>query len=103
MVRLLVMLACGTRTFIDAVFGTDRVGETTYAHHSWAALEVEQVGDGEEADPALPTARLCLTGMAVRRVGLGQRHQRLRSSRRVTAPAPAVVPSSTNRSPRWTP
>jgi hypothetical protein len=32
MVRVLALLACGTRTVIDAVFGTDRVGETSYAH-----------------------------------------------------------------------
>ena len=32
MVRVLALVACGTRTIIDAVFGTDRAGETTYAH-----------------------------------------------------------------------
>jgi Insertion element 4 transposase N-terminal/Transposase DDE domain len=32
MVRVLALVACGTRTVIDAVFGTDRIGETTYAH-----------------------------------------------------------------------
>ena len=32
MVRVLALVACGTRTIIDAVFGTDRTGETTYAH-----------------------------------------------------------------------
>jgi hypothetical protein len=31
--RVLALVACGTRTIIDATFGTDRVGETTYAHH----------------------------------------------------------------------
>lgn len=31
MLRLLTVVACGTRTVIDAVFGTDRIGETTYA------------------------------------------------------------------------
>jgi hypothetical protein len=31
MVRVLALLACGTRTIIDAVFGTDRVGEIGYA------------------------------------------------------------------------
>ena len=29
--RLLVLVACGTRSVIGAVFGTDKVGETTYA------------------------------------------------------------------------
>ena len=32
MVRVLALVACGTRTIIDAVFGTDRIGETSYAH-----------------------------------------------------------------------
>lgn len=32
MVRVLVLLACGTRTIIDAVFGSDRTGELGYAH-----------------------------------------------------------------------
>ena len=32
MVRVLALVACGTRTIIDAVFGTDRVGEIGYAH-----------------------------------------------------------------------
>ncbi|WP_226363566.1 IS4 family transposase [Pseudonocardia abyssalis] len=31
MVRVLALVACGTRTIIDAVFGTDRVGELGYA------------------------------------------------------------------------
>jgi hypothetical protein len=31
MVRLLALVACGTRTVIDVTFGTDRVGETSYA------------------------------------------------------------------------
>jgi Transposase DDE domain/Insertion element 4 transposase N-terminal len=36
--RVLALVACGTRTVIDATFGTDRVGETTYAHHLLRAL-----------------------------------------------------------------
>ncbi len=32
MVRVLVLVACGTRTVIDAVFGTDRAHELGYAH-----------------------------------------------------------------------
>jgi len=32
MVRVLALVGCGTRTIIDAVFGTDRVGELGYAH-----------------------------------------------------------------------
>ena len=29
--RMLTVVACGTRTIIDAVFGAYRIGETTYA------------------------------------------------------------------------
>ena len=32
LVRVLALVACGTRTIIDADFGTDRIGETRYAH-----------------------------------------------------------------------
>jgi hypothetical protein len=38
LVRVLALVACGTRTIIDAVFGTDRIGETTYAHDLLPAL-----------------------------------------------------------------
>jgi hypothetical protein len=31
MLRLVTIVACGTRTVIEAVFGTDRIGELTYA------------------------------------------------------------------------
>ena len=30
--RVLALVACGTRTIIDVVFGTDRIGEISYAH-----------------------------------------------------------------------
>jgi Insertion element 4 transposase N-terminal/Transposase DDE domain len=36
--RVLALVACGTRTIIDATFGTDRIGETTYAHHLLGSL-----------------------------------------------------------------
>lgn len=36
--RVLALVACGTRTIIDATFGTDRIGETRYAHHLLGAL-----------------------------------------------------------------
>ena len=32
MVRVLALVACGTRTILDVVFGTDRIGEISYAH-----------------------------------------------------------------------
>jgi hypothetical protein len=38
LVRVLALVACGTRTIIDATFGTDRIGETRYAHHLLGAL-----------------------------------------------------------------
>jgi len=38
LVRVLALVACGTRTIIDATFGTDRIGETRYAHHLISAL-----------------------------------------------------------------
>lgn len=38
LVRVLTLMACGTRTIIDATFGTDRIGETRYAHHLLGAL-----------------------------------------------------------------
>ena len=38
LVRVLALVACGTRTIIDATFGTDRVGETSYAHHLLGGL-----------------------------------------------------------------
>ena len=41
--RVLALMACGTRTIIDATFGTDRVGETTYAHHLLGALHAGMI------------------------------------------------------------
>ena len=38
LVRVLALVACGTRTIIDAIFGTDRIGETSYAHDLVGAL-----------------------------------------------------------------
>jgi hypothetical protein len=38
MVRLLALVACGTRTVIDATFGPTGVGETAYARHLLRAL-----------------------------------------------------------------
>ena len=37
--RLLVLLACGTRTVIDAVFGPTTIGETTYTPRLLASLQ----------------------------------------------------------------
>jgi transposase IS4-like protein/DDE family transposase len=38
LVRVLALVACGTRTIIDATFGTDRTGETSYARDLLGAL-----------------------------------------------------------------
>jgi Insertion element 4 transposase N-terminal/Transposase DDE domain len=38
LVRVLALVACGTRTIIDATFGTDRTGETSYARGLLGAL-----------------------------------------------------------------
>jgi hypothetical protein len=41
--RVLALVACGTRTIIDATFGTDRIGETSYAHHLLGALRAGMI------------------------------------------------------------
>jgi Transposase DDE domain/Insertion element 4 transposase N-terminal len=38
MIRLLALVACGTRTIIDATFGTTSIGETTYTRDLLRAL-----------------------------------------------------------------
>jgi hypothetical protein len=43
MVRMLALLACGTRTLIDTTFGTDRVGEARYAYDLLAALRAGMI------------------------------------------------------------
>jgi hypothetical protein len=43
MVRLLALVACGTRTIIDVTFGTDRVGETRYAHDLLGAVRAGMI------------------------------------------------------------
>lgn len=43
MLRMLALVACGTRTIIDATFGTDRVGETRYAHDLLAGLRAGMI------------------------------------------------------------
>jgi hypothetical protein len=41
--RLLVLLACGTRTIIDAVFGPTTIGETTYTPRLLASLHTGMI------------------------------------------------------------
>jgi hypothetical protein len=43
MLRMLALVACGTRTIIDATFGTDRVGETRYAHGLLTAMRAGMI------------------------------------------------------------
>jgi hypothetical protein len=43
LIRVLVVVACGTRTVIDAVFGTDRVGETSYAQQLLSGLRAGMI------------------------------------------------------------
>ena len=42
-IRLLVLLACGTRTVIDAVFGPTTIGETTYTPRLLASLHTGMI------------------------------------------------------------
>lgn len=41
--RVLALVACGTRTIIDATFGTDRIGETSYAHELLGAMRTGMI------------------------------------------------------------
>ena len=43
MVRVLALVACGTRTIIDAVFGTDRIGELGYADQLLASARAGMI------------------------------------------------------------
>ncbi len=43
LVRLLALVACGTRAIIDATFGSDRLGETTYARRLLPALHAGMI------------------------------------------------------------
>jgi len=58
MIRLLALVACGTRTLIDATFGSTSTGETTYAPHLVGALHRGMIvlGDRNFAAQALITA-----------------------------------------------
>jgi Insertion element 4 transposase N-terminal/Transposase DDE domain len=58
MIRLLALVACGTRTIIDATFGTTGTGETSYAPDLLGALHHGMIvlGDRNFAAQALITA-----------------------------------------------
>lgn len=43
LVRMLALVACGTRSLLDATFGTDRIGETRYAHDLLGALRAGMI------------------------------------------------------------
>jgi hypothetical protein len=63
MLRLLTIVACGSRTVIDAVFGSYRVGETTYAPRMLGSLKrgMLLLGDRNFASAAL-MAQIAGTG-----------------------------------------
>jgi hypothetical protein len=58
MIRLLALVACGTRTIIDATFGSTHIGETSYAPHLLGALRRGMIvlGDRNFAASALIAA-----------------------------------------------
>ena len=70
MVRVLALVACGTRTIIDVVFGTDRIGETSYAHDLLGGLRARDDRAGRPqlrrrlpGSPRSPTpAPMCWSG-----------------------------------------
>jgi hypothetical protein len=43
LLRVLTLVACGTRTIIDAVFGTTAVGETTYTHRLLSGMHAGMI------------------------------------------------------------
>ncbi|MEV3859116.1 IS4 family transposase [Streptomyces sp. NPDC050095] len=43
MVRLVALVACGTRALLDAAFGPDRIGELSYAHRLLASLDASML------------------------------------------------------------
>jgi PAS domain-containing protein len=43
LIRVMVLVACGTRTIIDAVFGTTAVGETTYTHQLLPSMHTDMI------------------------------------------------------------
>jgi len=58
MIRMLGLVACGTRTIIDATFGTSSVGETTYTRDLLRALHPGMIvlADRNSAAPSLIAA-----------------------------------------------
>ncbi|QCX82449.1 Transposase DDE domain protein (plasmid) [Streptomyces sp. YIM 121038] len=43
MVRLVALVECGTRALLDAAFGSDRIGELSYAHRLLASLDASML------------------------------------------------------------
>jgi Transposase DDE domain/Insertion element 4 transposase N-terminal len=43
LIRVLALVACGTRTIIDAVFGTTNLGETTYTHQLLPSMHTDMI------------------------------------------------------------
>lgn len=43
LIRVLALVACGTRTIIDAVFGTTAIGEATYTHQLLPSMRTDMI------------------------------------------------------------
>ncbi|WRY98882.1 transposase [Streptomyces sp. NBC_00481] len=101
--RLLVLVSCGTRTVIDAVFGPTADGETTYAPRLLRSLREGMIVllDRNFAAQTLVTAMAKTGAHVLVRVKSGRR---LPVATAVTAPTcrrsvPSPCESSTARSP----
>ncbi|HEY6795421.1 MAG TPA: IS4 family transposase [Kineosporiaceae bacterium] len=75
LIRLLALVACGTRTIVAATFGSDRVGELGYAHHLLDAMRHKMIvlADRNFAAQALLTAIVDTGADLLVRVKIGRR------------------------------
>jgi hypothetical protein len=75
LIRLLALVACGTRTVMDATFGSDRVGECGYAHHLLEAMRRGMIvlADRNFAAQALLTGIVDTGADLLVRVKIGRR------------------------------
>jgi transposase IS4-like protein/DDE family transposase len=75
LIRILALVACGTRTVVDATFGSDRVGELGYAQHLLAAMRRGMIvlADRNFAAQALLTAIVDTGADLLVRVKIGRR------------------------------
>jgi len=75
LIRLLALVACGTRTVVDATFGSDRIGELGYARHLLDAMRHGMIvlADRNFAAQALLTAIADTGADLLVRVKIGRR------------------------------